>query len=129
MRPIKILLKTLLTYTKLFQLLTYNKCFHQRLCASQYSIMKVISFNFHFHSILCIMKFKHFLILHDSHFVTICIPTGFHFHIYSKKQWHFKNAIYIFMNMSTIASHLLGKRSKILSDLLSDFILFLESIA
>lgn len=31
--------------------------------------------------------------------------------------------------MSTIASHLLGKRSKILSDLLSDFILFLESIA
>lgn len=130
MWSIKLLVKTLPTYTKKTTWdISIQQTFHQGLCAAQYAIMKALSFNFHFHSILSVMKFKPLLILQASHLISICILKGFHLYIYSKKQWHFLNAICILVNLSKIASHLLGKLSKILSDFLSDFMFSWESTA
>lgn len=124
MWSIKLLVKTLPTYTKTTRDISVQQTFHQGLCAAQYAIMKALSFNFHFHSNLCFMKFKPLLILQASHLIIKCTLKGFHLYIHSEKQWYFfLNAIYILVNLSKIASHLLGKLSKILSDLLSDFVL------
>lgn len=126
MWSIKILVKTLPTYTKTTRDISVQQTFHRGLCAAQYAIIKALSFNFHFHSILCVMKFKPLLILQASPLVIIWILKGFHLYIYGEKQWHFLNAIYILVNLSKIASHFLGKLSKILSDLLSDFYIVLR---
>lgn len=89
MWSIKLLVKTLPTYTKTTRDISVQQTFHQGLCAAQYAIMKALSFNFHFHSNLCVMKFKPLLILQASHLIIKCILKGFHLYIHSEKHWHF----------------------------------------
>lgn len=116
------------THTKLYQLLTYKGCLHQRLCVASIQLWKLlisisIFIVFYVSWSLSTFWFDTIVILSLHAFLQVFIFVS------TVKSNDILKMQYIFVNLSKIASHLLGKWSKILSDLLSDFILFLESMA